>query len=103
LPDTSASAPRPASPATAGDGNGVDAAGNVVIKVPSRSDVQKVTYTTAPAPPGSPGGSASSGGSGGKNNMGGTGGGTGNPGATGAQGQPGTVSGKPAQITVMPR
>jgi hypothetical protein len=96
---------------TAGNGgNGVDAASNVVIKVPRQSDVAKVSCTTAPAPPGVPGlpgaggnpGAGGAGGGGGKNNGGGTGGGTGAPGATGAQGQPGTASGRPAQITVMP-
>ena len=91
-------------------GNGVDAGGNVVIRVPRQSDVAKVTSTTAPAPPGGPGvpgpggtpGTGGSGGSKGKNNNDGSGGGSGNYGATGAQGQPGTGSGKPAQITVMP-
>jgi hypothetical protein len=91
-------------------GNGVDAAGNVVIKVPTQADVAKVSYTTAPAPPGAPGmpgpggtpGSGGNGGSGGKGNSGGSGGGTGSYGATGPQGQPGTVTGKAAQITVMP-
>ena len=32
-------------------GNGADAAGNVVIRVPSNPDVAKVQYTTEPAPP----------------------------------------------------
>jgi hypothetical protein len=91
-------------------GNGVDAAGNIVIRVPSKADVAKVQYTAAAAPPGAagqpgPGGSGGAGGvggAGGKNNMGGGPGGSGSAGATGAQGQPGTVSGKAAQITVMP-
>lgn len=88
-------------------GNGVDA-GNIVIKVPHQPDVAKVQHTAVPAPPGAPGqpgpggpgGAGGSGGNGGKNNMGGGNGGSGAPGATGAQGQPGTVTGKAAQITV---
>jgi hypothetical protein len=91
-------------------GNGVDAAGNVVIRVPAQTDVGKVSYTTAPVPPGAPGtpgpgglpGSGGTGGGGGKNNNGGSAGGSGAYGASGALGQPGTVSGKAAQITVMP-
>jgi hypothetical protein len=91
-------------------GNGVDAAGNVVIRVPQVADVAKVTYSTATAPPGGPGapgpggtpGGGGSGGSGGKNNSGGSAGGTAGYGASGALGQPGTVSGRAAQITVMP-
>jgi uncharacterized membrane protein YgcG len=50
---------------------------------------------------GGPGGGGT-GGSAGKNNNSGGSGGTGSYGASGAQGQPGTVSGKAAQITVMP-
>jgi hypothetical protein len=91
-------------------GNGVDTAGNVVIKVPGKPDVATVQPATEPAPPGAagqpgpggPGGAGGAGSSGGKNNSGGGPGGHGNPGATGSQGQPGTVSGKAAQITVMP-
>jgi hypothetical protein len=91
-------------------GNGVAAAGNVVVRVPHQADVAKVSSTTAPAPSGGPGtpgpgGTPGAGGgssSGGKNNSGGSGGGTGAYGATGAQAQPGSVSGNPAQITVMP-
>jgi hypothetical protein len=88
-------------------GNGVDAAGNVTVRVPTQSDVGKVTTSTAPAPPGGPGtpgpgGPPGSGGSGGKNNSGGTGGGTGAYGGSGAQGQPATVTGRAAQINVMP-
>ena len=94
---------------TAGNGgNGTDAAGNVVIRVPTQSDVAKVGHTTTAAPPGAagqpgpggPDGAGGNGGSGGKNNPGGSQGGSGSPGATGSQGQPGTVSGKAAQITV---
>lgn len=89
-------------------GTGVNAAGNVVIRVPAKSDVAKVRHTTEPAPPGAagqpgpggPGGAGGSGSSAGKNNVGGGSGGHGNPGATGSQGQPGTVSGNAAQITV---
>jgi hypothetical protein len=91
-------------------GNGANAAGNIVIRVPTQADVAKVITTTAPAPPGNPGtpgpggapGGGGSGGSAGKNNSGGGSGGTGSYGASGAQGQPGSVSGTPAQITVMP-
>lgn len=91
-------------------GNGVDAAGNVVIRVPTGADVAKVSYTTAPAPPGAPGtpgpggspGTGGGGGGGGKDNSGGSAGGTGSYGASGAQSQPGTVTGKAAQIAVMP-
>ncbi|MFI5062491.1 MAG: hypothetical protein ACHP9Z_00720 [Streptosporangiales bacterium] len=91
-------------------GNGIAAAGNIVIRVPSQADVAKVHHTAAAAPPGAagqpgpggPGGAGGMGSSGGKNNSGGGQGGSSGPGATGAQGQPGTVSGKAAQITVTP-
>ncbi len=95
----------------AGDGgNGIDAAGNVVLRVPRQEDVGKVHQRTEHAPPGGPGqpgpggpgGAGGGGSSGGKNNGGGSGGGAGNPGATGGQGVAGTVSGRAAQITVMP-
>jgi hypothetical protein len=91
-------------------GSGVDAAGNVLFQVPTAADVSKVTSTTAPAPPGAPGtpgaggipGTGGTGGGGGKNNSGGSHGGTGAYGASGAQGVPGTVTGRAAQIQVMP-
>jgi hypothetical protein len=93
----------------AGDGgNAVDAAGNVVVKVPSTSDIGKVLPASVPAPPGNPGmpgpggdgGGGGGGGSGGKHNSGGGNGGSGGPGGTGAQGRAGTVSGKAAQVIV---
>ena len=91
-------------------GNGANAAGNVVIRVPSQADVSKVQHRTDPAAPGGPGqpgpggagGAGGSGGSGGKDNVGGGNGGGGNPGATGTRGQDGALSGKAAQIIVMP-
>lgn len=89
-------------------GNGANAAGNVVIRVPSRADIAKVSFATTPASPGAPGEPGPGGpgaapgtpGSGGKNMSGGFEGETGSPGAAGAQGQPGTATGKPAEITV---
>jgi hypothetical protein len=91
-------------------GNGVDAAAGITIFVPTQKDVQKVTQTSAPAPPGASGqpgpggagGAGGTGGGGGKNNGGGGNGGTGAPGATGGQGVAGTVTGRSAQVTVRP-
>lgn len=93
----------------AGDGgNGVDAAMNIVVKVPQQADVDKVDWTPESAPPGNPGepgpggdgGDGGGGGGGGKHNSGGGTGGTAGPGPRGKQGDPGTISGKAAKVDV---
>jgi hypothetical protein len=91
-------------------GNGADAGGNIAVKVPQLSDVDRVTIVTAPAPGGLPGasglggsgGEGGSGGGGGKNNGSGGSGGSGAPGVSGGQGQPGTGSNKVAGYSVKP-
>jgi hypothetical protein len=89
-------------------GDGVDAAANIVVKVPHQADVNKVEPTYASAPPGEPGapgpggdgGAGGSGGGGGKHNNGGGPGGGANPGERGGQGDAGKTTGKPAKVDV---
>jgi len=94
----------------AGDGgNGVDAASNIVVKVPTNADIKKVQGISVSSPYGQPGsfGNHANGGdgggasSGGKNNSGGSAGGGGGTGKIGASGNPGTVQGKPATVTAI--
>jgi hypothetical protein len=90
-------------------GESTDAAGNVVIRVPSSDDAGKITTTTAPARPGAPGtpgpggtpGAGGSGGGAGKDNSGGSRGGSGAYGASGAQGKAGSGTGRAAQIQIL--
>jgi hypothetical protein len=95
----------------AGDGgNGVDTSGNITVYVPGNPDVPKVVRSPQQALPGGPGtagnggdgGAGGGGSSGGKYNNGGTGGGKGTQGGRGDSGNSGTVTGKPAEITVLP-
>ena len=90
-------------------GNGVDAAANVLVRVPSGADVDRVAGIRESAPPGRPGapgpggppGGGGWGGSGGKGNGDGGGGGSGSWGSLGPQGNPGTREGTAAQINRM--
>jgi hypothetical protein len=94
----------------AGDGgDGVDAAGNIVLYLPTTADIPKVIQVAQPAPPGQAGnpghgGSGGAGGNastGGKNNPGGSAGPTGIPGSSGTTGIPGSLTGRPATITTL--
>lgn len=95
----------------AGDGgSGVDAAGNIVVKVPQSGDVQKIITIPQPAPPGGPGtpgkggpgGDGGTGGTAGKNNSAGGGGGNPGSGGDGDPGDYGKVTGKPATFDIRP-
>lgn len=90
-------------------GNGVDAAGNVMVNVPT-AFFSKIVPLQLPAPPGAgggpgtPGGGGAGGGgsSGGKHNSGGGGGGIGAGGGPGSQGPSGTQTGKAGLVQVQP-
>lgn len=90
-------------------GNGVDADSNVLIYVPAAfvGNVHGLSGNAAPGAGGA-GGNAGSGGSGGgagsggKHNGNGSGGSTGGPGTKGNSGTQGSITGKPAVISIRP-